>query len=48
MKIAVLAFGPSGLLRERIENGEGAQVFAKALLADPAQAILARHGFGRP
>lgn len=25
-----LTFGPSGLLRERIENGEGAQVFASA------------------
>lgn len=25
-----------------------AEAFAKALLADPAQAILARHGFGRP
>lgn len=26
----VLTFGPSGLLRERIEKGEGAQVFASA------------------
>src|SRR5262249_8524617 len=35
-------FGPSGLLRERIENGEGAHVFASADVGN-AQA-LARSG----
>jgi ABC-type molybdate transport system substrate-binding protein len=38
-------FGPSGLLRERIEKGEAADVFASANLAHPAR--LARER-GRP
>ncbi|MFN3737952.1 substrate-binding domain-containing protein [Hydrogenophaga sp.] len=38
-----LTFGASGLLRERIEKGEGAQVFAP-----PAQRTLARYGFAAP
>jgi molybdate transport system substrate-binding protein len=42
----VATFGASGLLRERIEQGEPAEVFASADLGNPpAQHILARHGF---
>lgn len=37
-----LTFGASGLLRERIENGEGAQVFASADTEHPQR--LAAHG----
>ena len=36
-------FGPSGLLRERIEKGEAADVFASANLAHPAR-LAAAHG----
>lgn len=35
-------------LTVRREAGAPASAFAKALVADPAQAILARYGFGRP
>lgn len=41
----VAAFGPSGLLRERIERGEVVDVFASANLAHPARLAAAR---GRP
>jgi molybdenum ABC transporter molybdate-binding protein len=41
-KKVVLTFGASGLLRERIENGEGAQVFASADTDHPQR--LARQG----
>ncbi|MGF1594478.1 MAG: molybdate ABC transporter substrate-binding protein [Kiloniellaceae bacterium] len=40
------AFGPSGLLRERIEQGEAAQVFASANMRHPE--ILAKAGRGGP
>lgn len=33
----VTAFGPSGLLRERIEGGEAAEVFASANMAHPTR-----------
>jgi molybdate transport system substrate-binding protein len=40
-----LTFGPSGLLRERIERGEGAQVFASADTQHP-QRLAAGGGWG--
>lgn len=43
----VLTFGASGLLRERIEKGEGAQVFASADTDHP-QRLVARGGWSQP
>ncbi|MCZ8250935.1 MAG: molybdate ABC transporter substrate-binding protein [Hylemonella sp.] len=43
----VLSFGASGLLRERIEKGEGAQVFASADTDHP-QRLAARGGWQVP
>lgn len=43
----VLTFGASGLLRERIERGEGAQVFASADTDHP-QRLAARGGWQPP
>lgn len=43
----VLSFGASGLLRERIEKGEGAQVFASADTDHP-QRLAARGGWQAP
>ncbi len=43
----VLTFGASGLLRERIERGEGAQVFASADTGHP-QRLAARGGWQAP
>lgn len=42
-----LTFGPSGLLRERIEKGEGAQVFASADTVHP-QRLAASAGWAAP
>ncbi len=42
-----LSFGASGLLRERIEKGEGAQVFASADTEHP-QRLVARGGWQAP
>ncbi|BDD87472.1 molybdate ABC transporter substrate-binding protein [Desulfofustis limnaeus] len=39
-------FGPSGLLRERIEKGEAVHVFASANMAHPL--TLVEKGFGQP
>lgn len=42
-----LTFGAAGLLRERIERGEGAQVFASADLRQP-QRLAAQGGWTQP